>query len=531
MSLVKPGVKSLDSPFSQEASKGLRMGSDMRNIGVKLHEPLGLLYNDFAVLVGQVYGELPFMILPIYVALERMDRTLLEASQDLVHWEIVTHLIPQLTGSPNYNITNGVQNYGNGVFASSLRYHNGTFYCVETPNGQNTIIFYSTNIYGPWQSNRLSVSAFDPGLYIETNGTGYIVTAGGWQNNTTFLTLNSSFSQVVATTTITNGLGLEGSHVVKRGNYYYIFNAQPSTASLYVSRATNLFGPYTFMKSLDDGHGGHQGGIVDMPDGSDYGFVMKDSGTIGRMTYISPIIWSNNWPVWGTSNAPGRVPATARMPIVGAPAYAIAMHPEDLVAWQAHPEWLSGLVQVMGQAAWDEGLAFESGLRLSLLADPNLPAGTVSVVSIPQTTPLEQTGVMASGLDAQKENSDPRPHNAFLILENGSIFPLRLVAVNIGRRLENHLVIDDPRVSRSHAQLRAGRGTYTLFDLNSTGGTYVNSQRISQHTLRPGDVISLAGVALIYGEDAPFEPPPTHEDTAVYPSQPNHPSKPGDSDS
>jgi beta-xylosidase len=244
-------------------------------------------------------------------------------SRDLVHWEIVTHLLPQLTGSPNYNITNGVQNYGNGVFASSLRYRNGTFYCVETPNGQNTIVFYSTNIYGPWQSNRLTVSAFDPGLYIETNGTGYIVTAGGWQNNTTFLTLNSSFSQVVATTTITNGLGLEGSHVVKRGSYYYIFNAQPSTASLYVSRATNLFGPYTFMKSLDDGHGGHQGGIVDMPDGTDYGFVMKDSGTIGRMTYISPIIWSNNWPVWGTSNSPGRVPATAPMPIVGAPAYSI----------------------------------------------------------------------------------------------------------------------------------------------------------------------------------------------------------------
>src|SRR5258708_34665606 len=51
-------------------------------------------------------------------------------SQDLVHWEIVTHLVPQLTGSPNYNITNGVQAYGNGVFASSLRHYNGTFYCV-----------------------------------------------------------------------------------------------------------------------------------------------------------------------------------------------------------------------------------------------------------------------------------------------------------------------------------------------------------------------------------------------------------------
>lgn len=244
-------------------------------------------------------------------------------SRDLVHWEIVTHLVPQLTGSSKYNITNGVQNYGNGVFASSLRYYNGTFYCVETPNGQNTTIFYSTNIAGPWQSHLLNTSAFDPGLYIETNGIGYIATAGGWQSNTTFLTLNSSFSQVVATHVITNGLGLEGSHVVKRGNYYYIFNAQPATASLYVSRATNLFGPYEFKKSLDDGHGGHQGAIVDMPDGSDYGFVMKDSGTIGRMTFISPIIWSNNWPIWGTSNAPGRVPATALIPISGQPAYHI----------------------------------------------------------------------------------------------------------------------------------------------------------------------------------------------------------------
>lgn len=48
-----------------------------------VHEPLKLLYNDFAILVGQVYGELPFMILPIYVALERLDTRLLEAAQDL----------------------------------------------------------------------------------------------------------------------------------------------------------------------------------------------------------------------------------------------------------------------------------------------------------------------------------------------------------------------------------------------------------------------------------------------------------------
>ena len=45
--------------------------------------PLPLLYNDFAVLLGQVYGELPFMILPLYASIEKLDRSLLEAAADL----------------------------------------------------------------------------------------------------------------------------------------------------------------------------------------------------------------------------------------------------------------------------------------------------------------------------------------------------------------------------------------------------------------------------------------------------------------
>jgi spermidine/putrescine transport system permease protein len=44
--------------------------------------PWSLLYNDAAVLLGQVYGELPFMILPLYASLEKLDRSLLEAAAD-----------------------------------------------------------------------------------------------------------------------------------------------------------------------------------------------------------------------------------------------------------------------------------------------------------------------------------------------------------------------------------------------------------------------------------------------------------------
>jgi spermidine/putrescine transport system permease protein len=58
------------------------INSAMMQMGF-IDEPLKLLYSDIAVLVGQVYAELPFMILPIYVALERLDTRLLEAAQDL----------------------------------------------------------------------------------------------------------------------------------------------------------------------------------------------------------------------------------------------------------------------------------------------------------------------------------------------------------------------------------------------------------------------------------------------------------------
>ena len=46
-------------------------------------QPMELLYNNFAVLIGLIYGELPFMILPLYASLEKLDRSLLEASADL----------------------------------------------------------------------------------------------------------------------------------------------------------------------------------------------------------------------------------------------------------------------------------------------------------------------------------------------------------------------------------------------------------------------------------------------------------------
>lgn len=109
------------------------------------------------------------------------------------------------------------------------------------------------------------------------------------------------------------------------------------------------------------------------------------------------------------------------------------------------------------------------------------------------------------------------PEDAFVIVDGVKVIPLTQPLVRIGRRLENNLVLDDPRVSRTHAELRAINGRYVIFDLDSTGGTYVNGLKITQTVVYPGDVISLGGVNLVYGQK---NPPPRPDLKATSPLAP-----------
>ena len=75
--------------------------------------------------------------------------------------------------------------------------------------------------------------------------------------------------------------------------------------------------------------------------------------------------------------------------------------------------------------------------------------------------------------------------------------------MRIGRALDNDIVLDDPRVSRHHLLLRwqADLARFLAVDLNSSGGTLLNSHTIQQCPLEAGDVLLLGGsVELIYGE-------------------------------
>lgn len=239
-------------------------------------------------------------------------------SRDLVNWEIVGHVIPRLDGRKEYDLDDGAA-YRSGIFAPSLRYHGGTFYVAVTMVGQNTRIYHTRDVRGPWRFHELDRPAFDPGLFIEADGAAYIVTSGGWDGTGTLLTLDRDLSRVIRARKIFYIHGAEGSKIVKRGGWYYLFNSIPSKLALTVSRARKITGPWETRPSLNDTVGGHQGAIVDLPDGRWYGFVMRDSGAIGRMMNISPIFWQDDWPVWGTPAAPGQVPAAAPKPIPGGP--------------------------------------------------------------------------------------------------------------------------------------------------------------------------------------------------------------------
>jgi pSer/pThr/pTyr-binding forkhead associated (FHA) protein len=93
------------------------------------------------------------------------------------------------------------------------------------------------------------------------------------------------------------------------------------------------------------------------------------------------------------------------------------------------------------------------------------------------------------------------PENVFLIFQGVKAIPLNQAVVSIGRSHDNTVVIDDPRISRHHVEVRVIQSRFVIFDLKSTGGTFINGQRVSQGLLYPGDLISLAGLKLVFIQD------------------------------
>lgn len=196
--------------------------------------------------------------------------------------------------------------------------------------------------------------------------------------------------------------------------------------------------------------------------------------------------------------------------------FTLIMHPETAKGWQDE-KILTIILQSVVTVAKEAGLRFTIAPTVAISTDGTIPINDAQIVASHRVETMAETNAtpIDNNEEQKAEEVERIPENAFLIVEGVKVFPLTLPVVNIGRRLDNQLIVDDPRVSRNHAQLRSIKGRYVVFDLNSTGGTFVNGQRTSQSVLYPGDVISLAGVALIFGQDNP-PPRPDLKDTSPF---------------
>ena len=239
-------------------------------------------------------------------------------STDLVNWEIVNYVYDTLGDSDAFLLQNGQNAYGEGTWASSLRYHDGTFYLATFSNTTgNTYVFRTNDIEsGSWETFTIDRLFHDPSLLFD-DGRAFLLYG---VDNIMIIELTADATALkpngVDQVLIPNSKDIagenfyvpaEGAHIRKINGYYYVslisWPAGDGRTQL-TYRSGSLLGDYTGRISLQD-NGIAQGGLIDTPNGDWYGFLFQDHGSVGRIPQLVPVHWENDWPIFGID---GKVP-------------------------------------------------------------------------------------------------------------------------------------------------------------------------------------------------------------------------------
>jgi hypothetical protein len=122
-----------------------------------------------------------------------------------------------------------------------------------------------------------------------------------------------------------------------------------------------------------------------------------------------------------------------------------------------------------------------------------LPGFTITPASDDAPAPAVAAAPVAAAAAAPVLHGAP----ATIVLPSGQRLAVTAQALTIGRLPECTVVLNDPNVSRRHAEVRRGLHGTTVVDLGSTNGTKVNGQRITaEHTLAAGDIITVGNTHL-----------------------------------
>lgn len=240
-------------------------------------------------------------------------------SRDLANWKVVSYIFDTIDDNRRYKLDGGTV-YGHGQWATSLKYHDGKFYALFSPNDSpyKSFIYTADNAAGPWKLLTRTNHFHDSSLFFDDDGRVYVFSGSGRIRLTE---LKSDLSGVKAGGTDKvviepdeDSKGLhEGSRAIKHNGKYYVFvinwpAGKPRRQLCY--RSDNIEGPYEKMVVLQDNFAGFpyaaQGTIVDAPDGKWWGVFFQDRNAVGRVLTLSPVTWTDGWPMVGDSE--GRIP-------------------------------------------------------------------------------------------------------------------------------------------------------------------------------------------------------------------------------
>lgn len=266
-----------------------------------------------------------------------MPGCVLLRSYDLIRWEVASHVYDTLDDTPGQRLEGENQIYGKGMWAASLRYHQGQFYvCFVANDTGKTYLFTAAEITGPWTKQVIEGFYHDCSLLFDDDGKIYIV----YGNTDIHLTeLKSDLSgpepgglnRIIVTETNEYYLGYEGAHFYKINGSYYVFLIHGTPAAGRRTQAcftaSSLEGEFTGGDVFNDDMGYFnsgiaQGGIVDTPDGAWYSMLFQDHGAVGRIPVLVPLHWENGFPVFeqkapGFIHIPSTRPGYEYQPLVG----------------------------------------------------------------------------------------------------------------------------------------------------------------------------------------------------------------------
>lgn len=239
-------------------------------------------------------------------------------STDLVHWETVSYLFDEIKDTPRYDLKEGTV-YGRGQWATTLRYHKGTFWALFVANDDphKSMVFKTDDPAKGWKLHSRLPAYHDSSLFFDDDDRVYVFSGSG-DINLVELTADLTAEKPggIRKKLQLNGRpqGLhEGSRVIKHdGMYYLLCISWPNTGRQEIAyRSKNIEGPYDSKVILKSKLGGFnfagQGTIVDGKHGEWYGVMFQDRDGVGRVLTIEPCSWIDGWPMLGT-NGDGIIP-------------------------------------------------------------------------------------------------------------------------------------------------------------------------------------------------------------------------------